>query len=245
MSISVNRVRNLVLYFISKNNYGYCSPEELDSYGTMAQLAIFEDLFFEYNNVLNKKNRNLSNTEYGDLKKFLEEQIDVFSEYSTPSNFTFNNTTGLWSYTGTDLYRAMGLSLVNNTTNKKVDIQEVTKGAELNKIINSNMVSPTTTYPIFTKIGTDFKVYPTTITGNFVELFYLRKPKDVKWAYVNVNGNPQVNMSASDYQDFELLPSLFEKLVVKILGYVGISLRENEITALSVQEEQMIDQKHS
>jgi hypothetical protein len=42
----------------------------------------------------------------------IQEQIDSFSEYSLPTNFTYNATADTWSYLGTDLYRTTGLSLL-------------------------------------------------------------------------------------------------------------------------------------
>jgi hypothetical protein len=48
------------------------------------------------------------------------EQIDSFSEYSLPTNFTYNATADTWSYLGTDLYRTTGLSLLN-AQGKKTD----------------------------------------------------------------------------------------------------------------------------
>lgn len=245
MAISINKVRNLVLYLLSKNNYGYISPEQFNSFCELAVAEIFETLFYLDNNSSNKKYARLTNTQYADLKKIREEQIDMYSTYSTPLNFVFNSTTGLWNYTQPDLYRAVNLTLINSTTGKRVDIQEVSKGAELNKILNSNMVSPTTTYPYAVRVGNDFKVYPTNIAGFFVELLYIRKPKTPKWTYVNSNGNPVYNASATDLQDIDLHISLFSKVVSEILSYCGISLREQQVTQFAEQEEAGLQQEQS
>lgn len=235
MAISVNRVRNTILYFLSKNNYGYISPEELDSYGTMAQLAIFEDLFFEYNKFINLSNRRLTGTEYANIPKNLREQIDVFAEYTTQANFIYDAGNDIWAYNGSDLYRAENLSLVNGATSKKIDIDEVQK-RELNVMQNSPLTTPSLLFPVYTRIGSDFRVFPIIPTGSYAELFFIRKPKDVKWSYIQISGNPIYNASASDLQDYELLPSAFENLVIKVLGYCGISLREEQIGQIAVQD---------
>jgi hypothetical protein len=52
--------------------------------------------------------------------KNIQEQIDSFSEYSLPTNFTYNATTDTWSYLGTDLYRTTGLSLLNAQGKKRI-----------------------------------------------------------------------------------------------------------------------------
>jgi hypothetical protein len=50
------------------------------------------------------------------------------------------------------------------------------------------------------------------------------------------------NQSANDYQDFELTPSDFPKLVIKICEYAGTSIRESEVVQAAKQEEAYTDQ---
>lgn len=233
--ISTNSVRNLVLFLLNKNNHGYLKPEEYNSYSQLAQIDIFENLFYQYTNWLNKENRRMTNGEYANIPKNIREQIDVFATYSTISNFTFNPTTMLWSYTGNDLYRAEGLSLVNSQ-NKKTDIEEVPK-IELNRLANSGMIAPTFTYPIYCRIGDSFQILPNLTTGYSAELFFLRKPKDPKWTYVNSNGNPVYSASATDLQNFELHPSNLVPLVMKILAYAGLNLRADDVEQFANNEE--------
>ena len=234
--ISTNTVRNLVLFILEKENRGTISPIAYDAFGNMAQLEIFEQLFYDLNDWLVKQNKRLTNNEFANIPKNIREQIDVFTEYSTTSNFTYNSTTNLWSYTGSNLYRTVGLSLVY-PNNKKTDIEEVSK-SELNMLNNSNMVAPTTTYPAYVKLGDSYRVYPNPLPSNYgVELLFIRTPKPPKWTFVNDNGNPLYNASATDLQNFELMPSLLPKLVVKILLYCGISLREADVVQIANQEE--------
>lgn len=241
--IGTNQVRNVVMELLNKNNHGYCSPFEYNTFSQLAQMEIFEDLFYQYTNWLNKENKRMSNTEYANIPKNIREQIDVFATYTTTGNFTYNSGTNLWSYTGSDLYRAGNLSLVN-AQGKKIDIEEVNK-SEINKHINSNMIAPTFTYPIYEKIGDSFRIYPTLTSGYSAELFFLRKPKNPNWTYVNSNGNPVYNASATDLQNFELHPSNYVPLIIKILGYMGLNLREEQVIQVANNEEQKVAQKQS
>ena len=75
----INSVRNTVLSVVNKNNYGYISPSDFNLYAQQAQLEIFEEYFSEYNNLVNKENARVSGTGYADLKKSVEEMIDIFS----------------------------------------------------------------------------------------------------------------------------------------------------------------------
>lgn len=229
------------MYLLEKENNGYINPETFNAYCVMAQLDIFENIFYEYTNWLNKESRRLTNTEYSNIPKNLREQIDVFASYTTNSNFTYNLTDNLWNYIGSDFYRSGNLSLVN-AQGKKIDIEETTK-TELNRLVNLKLVS--TTYPLYEKINNSFRIHPIVPSGYSVEMFYIRKPKDPKWTYINVSGNPIYNASASDKQDFELMPSQLAPLVMKILSYCGVSLREEQIVQVANSEEVKNVQKQS
>lgn len=234
--ISVNQVRNVVMFLLNKQNRGYLGVDEFNSFCQLAQLNIFEDLFYQYNQFINKENRRLTGAEYANIPKNLREQIDVFAEYTTESNFTYNPITNLWSYTGNDLYRAENLSLVETATQKKTDIQEVQK-RELNILKNSPMTSPSLLFPCYVRKGVSFEISPIVPAGYYVELFYIRTPKAPKWTYILVGNNPIYNASASDLQDIELHISLFNKFVVQVLAYAGLSIREGEVAQAANSEE--------
>jgi hypothetical protein len=233
--ISINSVRNLTLFLLNKSNRGYIGVDEFNSFCQLAQLSIFEDLFTQYNAFINKENRRLTGTEYANLPKNLREQIDVFAEYTTQANFTYDSLTDLWSYQNTDLYRAENLSLVNSDA-KKVDIDEVQK-RELNVMMNSPLTTPSTTFPVYTRIGSAFRVFPVIPSGSYAELFYIKTPTPPKWTFTTVAGNPIFNPSASDFMDIQLHISLFDAFVVKVLGYCGLSIREAEVTQIANSQE--------
>jgi hypothetical protein len=241
--IPVNTVYNTVLMLLEKNAQGMIEPTKFNLFSQLAQQDILENLFFEYNNWLNRLNKRLSGDGNADISANILEQVEVFSEYTTPSNFTYNPTTNLYTYTGTDFYRLIGLSLVN-AQSKKTDIEIVSK-SELNLSINSSTNAPSITFPIAEKIGNSYKIYPKIVSPYTAEMAYIRTPRSPKWTYINVNGNPVYNPSASDKQDFELLPSLYSKLVMKILLYCGLSLREADIVNVANTEEQKENQQQS
>ena len=75
----INSVRNTVLAIANKNNYGYISPQDFNLYCLQAQMDLFEDYFYQYNNWINRENARTSGTGYADVIKNLEEVIDTFS----------------------------------------------------------------------------------------------------------------------------------------------------------------------
>jgi len=221
---------------MNKSNLGYIGTSELDIFCNLAQRDIYENLFFQYNQFVNKQNKRLTGSEYADIPKNIQEQIDYFATYSSPSEFVFDAPTETWSFTNTNLYRVENLSLVDNTTKKKVDVELVSK-RQLNVLINSDMTKPSLMFPVYEKIGSKFKTFPLVPSGYFLELFYLRTPLAPKWTFNLVAGNPVYNPSASDLQDIDLHESLLVPFLTKTLMYCGVSLREPEVAQFVNSEE--------
>jgi hypothetical protein len=121
--------------------------------------------------------------------------------------------------------------------NTSVEVEKVSQNKVL-KLTSSNLTAPTVAYPVYTMNETGFSVYPNTITSN-VSMGYVRYPVDPKWTYVQLSAgtDPMFDGSASDYQDFELPKSDFANLVIKILQYSGISIREADIVQAAKSEE--------
>lgn len=245
MSFSIDKVRNVTMFLLKKNNYGSIEPTQFNSFCELAVSSIFEGLFYSDNLDTLKKANHLTNAQYADLKKIREEQIDVYSVYSNQTNFIYDIPSGLWKYISNDLYRAIDLSLVNIATKKKTQI-ELSLKTNLNYAVNSNVNPPNVYFPEYCRVGDDFKVYPEDSPGYYVELLYLRKPKTPKWTYILDNdGNPLFNGGASDRQDIDLHISLYEKFVVTVCRYCGLSLRDEHVMQASANEEVNINQKQS
>ena len=90
-------------------------------------------------------------------------------------------------------------------------------------------------------------VYPSSIdgtTGQVITATYIRKPADANWAYQTVVGNALFDSSNST--NFELHDSEEPNLVIKILLYAGLSIREGEIAQLAdAKETKKIKQEKS
>ena len=75
----INSVRNTVLAVANKHNFGYITPSDFNLYAKQAQLDIFENYFYRYNEWIAKQNARVSGSGYADIVKNLEEVIDTFS----------------------------------------------------------------------------------------------------------------------------------------------------------------------
>tara|TARA_Y100001938_G_scaffold15346_2_gene18912 strand:- start:34316 stop:35404 length:1089 start_codon:yes stop_codon:yes gene_type:complete len=83
----INEVYQTVLALLNKNNYGYMTPQEFNLFAEQAQLDVFEDMFYNYNMQINKENVRKSGTGYANIRKGIEEEIDIFSSTQTLSFF--------------------------------------------------------------------------------------------------------------------------------------------------------------
>jgi hypothetical protein len=232
----INEVRNTVLSILAKDNRGYVTPFEFNLYAKQAQLEVFERYIYLYSNAIIKQNQRAHGEGYADVPKKLAEVLDTFYKVGSLT-YTAPNFVA-----PTDSYFIQKLVL-NNKEIEKVSHQKALY------LLDSNLTSPSVAYPVYTlndgvsSARANFTVYPNTITSN-VKVHYLRYPKEPKWTYTSIGGDPLFNPSAIDYQDFEMPLSDFSDLVVKILQYAGVSIREQEVMAAAKAEElQEIQQK--
>jgi len=235
----INEVRNTVLSILAKDNRGYITPFEFNLFAKQAQLDVFERYIYLYSNAIIKQNTRAHGEGYADVPKKLSEVLDTFYKVDT---LTY---TAPYFEAPSDSYFIQKLVLNGNKEIEKVSHQKSLY------LLASNLTAPSVSYPIYTLQNNDgtttsisnFTVYPNTIIAN-VDAHYLRYPKEPKWTYTSVGGDPLFNQSAVDYQDFEMPLSDFSDLVVKILQYSGVSIREEEVMAAAKAEElQEIQQK--
>jgi hypothetical protein len=235
----INEVRNTVLSILAKDNRGYITPFEFNLFAKQAQLDVFERYIYLYSNAIIKQNTRAHGEGYADVPKKLSEVLDTFYKIDT---LTY---TAPYFEVPSDSYFIQKLVLNGNKEIEKVSHQKSLY------LLASNLTAPSVSYPIYTLQDNDgtttsisnFTVYPNTIIAN-VDAHYLRYPREPKWTYTSVGGDPLFNQSAVDYQDFEMPLSDFSDLVVKILQYSGVSIREEEVIAAAKAEElQEIQQK--
>ena len=73
--VSVDRIYQIVLAILNKENRGYMTPQEYNLLANQAQLEIFEQYFFD----LGQYNRRGEiNNEYANIVKNIKEKIDLF-----------------------------------------------------------------------------------------------------------------------------------------------------------------------
>ena len=242
----INSVRNTVLSIVNKDNRGYISPEEFNLYSKQAQIEIYEKLFYDYSIAIAKQNAGMHGSGYSDIVFKLGEIIDRFL---TPTVLNYNAITQKFYVPGEAPFPAFPLEpksyrIEKLYYNNSVEIEQVSIDV-LGTLLNTPTTSPSVLFPIYTLDTQGIKVYPSIIVSS-VNVVYLRYPSDPKWTYTTLSaGEPIFNQGASDYQDFELPLNEEYNLVIKILGYAGITVREADIVSAAKSEEVQNNQEKS
>jgi len=225
MAVSIDTVYQRVLAILNKENRGYVTPQEFNLFANQAQLEVFEQYFFD----LNQYNRLPKNdSEYSDLPKLINEKLSKFKQSASISYMTDH------FHLPTDFHK-LGTVIYNNTT----PVEQIDKKNLLEYQL-SKLTAPTTNNPVYVQSRANaqshwaIQVYPTTITSN-ISITYVRKPNEVTWSSQTVVGNALYNASTST--DFELHASEETNLVLKILLYAGVSIKDPNIAQLADAKE--------
>ena len=130
-------------------------------------------------------------------------------------------------------------------SSKNIKEAEKVTHSKITMLNNSLLTAPNLTYPAYTQNGDFAETYPDTINGiGQLVSQYIRFPFIPKWTFVDlVNGEPAFNEGAADYQDFELPNDDEVNLVMKILQYAGMSIREVQAVQFAATSEQQSEQE--
>jgi hypothetical protein len=235
--VNVDTVYKTVLYILNKEQRGYITPDEFNRLGTQVQLEIFEQYFEELNQHLRIPQ---TDSEYANRVKNLEEKIDIFKTFGTTTyvgpHFTFP----------TDLHR-LGTLIYNEK-----EIQAVNRN-EYFLINKSPLVKPTESNPLYILEGTgspsaapsQIYVYPTTITSG-IDAYYIKAPTPPIWGYTVASPSGAYIYDTSTSTQFELHPSEQVNIILNILMYSGIVIRDPQVVqtaARMVQQDEALEKQ--
>jgi hypothetical protein len=224
MAINVNKVYRVVLAILNKEQRGYLTPDQFNRLGRQAQLDLFEKSFYDYNRQLTKRNIQGVNSEYGDIADNIEEKIDLFAK-STGLTLV---SSGTYSAPA-DLYRTIQI-----TTSSGLTEVEKIKKSEYSYYSSSQLSAPSASYPVYYFDNNVFKVFPSSISNPVIN--YIRIPADPIWGFTGGGANAYVYSSAAS-TDFELHPSDETDLVIKILSYAGVIIKDPTVIQVAQQQE--------
>ena len=261
MAINVDTVYKTVLLILNKEQRGYMTPPEFNRIGTQVQLDIFEQYFEDLNQQLRVPQANV---DYSDRQESLDEKISIFK---TSGNASFVSSSLGWNLPTTDIY---GTSIVYNlltplTANQAyfykignvkykdpnktypTNVQRL-QPSEFVDIQKSDLTAPSVNFPVYLYENNRLFISPSTIDGTpgseVVTVNFLRKPKNIQWAFSpGVGGSYVFNSQAGGGSvNFELSSTEQVSVITRILLYAGIVIRDPQIVQVAAQQIQQQEQ---
>jgi hypothetical protein len=223
MAIDVNKVYRVVLAITNKEQRGYLTPDQFNRIARQAQLDIYEKTFYDYNRAMRKQAVG-DFREYSDIASNVKDKIDIFARQTNLSHTAGSATEP------TELYRLIGVF----STNRQVEFEEVRK-EELPYLLSSKLNQPTEAYPVYYAEANTIKILPANYSGQIL-IDYLTAPSDPEWVR-DPAITSRYEYSSSLSTDFEIHESDETDLVIKILAYTGVIIKDPTVIQVAAQKE--------
>lgn len=223
MAIDVNKVYRVVLAITNKEQRGYLTPDQFNRIARQAQLDIYEKTFYDYNRAMRKQAVG-DFREYSDIASNVKDKIDIFARQTNLTHSTGSATEP------TELYRLIGVF----STNRQVEFEEVRK-EELPYLLSSKLNQPTEAYPVYYAEANTIKILPANYSGQIL-IDYLTAPSDPEWVR-DPAITSRYEYSSSLSTDFEIHESDETDLVIKILAYTGVIIKDPTVIQVAAQKE--------
>ena len=130
-----------------------------------------------------------------------------------------------------DFYR-LGTVIYQNE--KEVQLSQRNDLLYLN---STPLIAPTTTYPIYLYENSKLYLYPQSITSD-IQVSYLRKPVDVIWNFTIPSGQNYYQYNPTNSVNFELSKTEQSNIILKVLLYSGVVIRDPSIIQVASQQVQ-------
>ena len=156
---SVNEVYSALKNLANKDERGFITPKVFNTFTTIAQNKIFNDLFNEMSKAKTLRMRNVDAKEYLSFNKRLQEDLAYFSKESSLSQVS-----GVFSKPE-DLARVIsmktsGAYVFGTSTSTPIDV--VYDESKIEYILQSDLSAPSATHPVAI-LGEDIEVFPTSV----------------------------------------------------------------------------------
>ena len=224
--VNINTVYQRVLLLANKEQRGYITPEEFNSFADQAQREIFEGYIAKK---IESSALPMTTDEYGDVAKIVDERLTYFDNVLAIDKTTLNaqgRATEGFAYP--DNFWSLGLVNVNGRMADEVSHRDLT-------YINlSPLTSPTEKQPIYTRHEGGVVVYPNTVES--IDLVYLRVPTVPSWAYMDDPTGDPIYDEANSIQ-FELNTAEEANLVYRILALSGLAIKQQDLLGFGKSEE--------
>lgn len=249
MAIDVNKVYTTVLSILNKKGSGYMTPDNFNKIAKVVQLELLDRAFYEYNRAVAKQTSGRGAQGYGDIPRKIMDKLDPFcdlitltltaSGYFEPPGYNTNIPGTTTTVALNNIYATLSVKINGTFT----DVERVDK-AKLPFLFSSKLTEPSTTFPVYYNSADLIYVFPNTIDK--IDLYYIGKPRDPLWSStVNTTsfGTPVYTHDPISSGNFTLHASDEPDLILGILKYFGVTIKDPLVIQAAQQEEQSITQQ--
>tara|TARA_R110001592_G_scaffold282697_1_gene550495 strand:- start:146 stop:871 length:726 start_codon:yes stop_codon:yes gene_type:complete len=240
--MTIDEIYRLVQTFANKEQRGFITPSEFNLLAKQAELELYNKRL----SVIKEKSPNKKNVGvYGESLAPEIAKQDIAPFYRVQKVGIVNDSLSYKGASGNiDTHYIETIFCLPDeendiSTNIPVDIVEP---KDVNQILRSSLVKPSIEFPI-ALIGqgngsvVSISVFPESITNIIVYHYY--NNNSPKWNYITVAGKPVYD--AFNSNDFKISERTHGELVVKILEYLGVTIREPEIVQYAQASELKAD----
>jgi len=240
---SVNEVYSALKNLANKDERGFITPKVFNTFTTIAQNKIFNDLFNEMSKAQTMRMRNVDAKMHQSYTKRLEEDLSYFSkeELISQSNGVFTKPEDLARIIS---MRTAGSYVFNSSTAIPIDI--VYDESKIEYILQSDLSAPSTAHPVAI-VSNDIEVFPTNVAKIKVRYYKYPEGRNVstgartalapRYNALSLGASNEV-FDPTTSVDFELPDHYVPQLVVEIGKMIGINLRDQDVFAYTSGEAQ-------
>ena len=216
-TMTIDQVYKFIDFTIKKSNAGgYLTPDEFNLIINRAQIQYFNKLYGNQNDY--RYDRPVPKIAYAITEK-ISNSLSVFLSDSTTLTIDANGQVNIPN----DLFQTV--SITKTISGIDYEITRVEQDRVANNL-TSAYDAPDTKFPIYTQLRTKFQFYPKNLAS--ANLYYLKQPTDMLWAYTIVSNRPQYDAANSVqplWKDMDM-----NEIIYIALSYVGINLKDGEVS---------------
>ena len=232
MAINVNTVYQTVLMILNKEQRGYMTPTEFNTVATQVQLEIFEKYFDDLNQQLRVPQ---ADTDYADRQENIDEKLAIFKTFGDAIYTTIGGLSYFVLPTSDTYGDVVSFYRLGNVLYNDEKVVQRLDRHEFYYANQSRLTKPSTINPAYLYENQKLFIKPTTITDK-IKVDYIRKPNDIVWGFTPGsvgqyvwNSTPYSLSNPTGSTDFEIHESEQTEVILKILLYSGIIIRDPEV----------------
>jgi hypothetical protein len=226
--ILVQSVYEAVKNLANKDQKGFITPDQFNSFAKIAQLNIYYELFREFVEGKKLRRSNFDGARAFSLVERSKNDLAVFAEKK-------NLTKGSDGFKKPYDYSMFISCNINNSSSTPIHI--LTDEDKVNHLLNSTLSAPSDTFPVALMSDT-IEVFPSTVKK--ITLRYYREPKVPVYQARIINIPSGASFEAFQPEgsvNFELPYHYEQELVAEIAKMVGINLKDVNLYNAAQYEE--------